>query len=530
MLGATQLQRLMVLGAALLSSCTVLSEFDVQVCEVDADCDMTGEGGEGAGPQLCVEARCEPGCRDNHQCLELDPRSPFCSERGGECRSLTSADGACYLGSTYDDAALGALTLKDLSVIGAFTPEVESPVWLTLELGGREINDSGGALGSDGESHPLLLAVCDDGASSVVGATSHLLERLGVRAVLASLGDDALGVLGSQPAARGQALWLSPYSAGPALASSSEPWAWYMQGRSSDAVQAYAALARRAGVTVSATLAVVVSESPEDIALANMVVAELSPNRLLERFDRLRSFSLRDPDPGGRAALVAELLAYSPDLVLVFAGGNYPARPRVGRAEELAELLAEGESQAPSARPAYVWGPRNSSDPGLIRALSVHPELAARSIGVDLRGGGDPELGAGLAARAQAAFPEAVQPIDPRVYDALYFLTYALAAPAATASAGFERITSADGERVAVGPDGIERARLVLEGAGTLRAAGVTGPAAFDAATRVRAALPRVYCWGADAARAGVATLAELTDGELSMRSTECGTEVFGAP
>jgi hypothetical protein len=525
MLGAARLQRLA--GAALLSSCTVLSEFDVQVCEVDADCAVAGEG-----PQVCEEARCEPGCRDNHQCVELDPRTPLCSERGGECRSLTSADGACYLGSTYDDAALGASTLKDLSIIGAFTPEVESPVWLTLELGAREINASGGALGSDGASHPLLLAVCDDAAASVVGASSHLLDRLGVRAVLASLGEDALGVLASQPAARGQALWLSPYSAGPALASSSEPWAWYMQGRYSDAVDAYAALARRAGAAVSASLAVVVSESPEDIALANAVVAEVSPNRLLERFDRLRSFSLRDADASGRAALVAELIEYSPDLVLVFAGGGYPARPRVGRAEELALLFAQAENQAPSAPPAYVWGPRNSSDPGLIRALSAHPELAARSVGVDLRGGGDPELGAGLAARALAAFPDAVQPIDPRVYDALYFLTYALAAPAPTASAGFERITSADGERVAVGPgaDAIERARLVLEGAGTLRAAGVTGPAAFDGATRVRAALPRLYCWGPNAARDGVATLAELSDGELSPLAAECETEIFGDP
>jgi hypothetical protein len=303
-----------------------------------------------------------------------------------------------------------------------------------------------------------------------------------------------------------------------------------MQGRSSDTVGTYAALARRAGATVSARLAVVVSESPEDLALASAVVAEISPNRLLERFDRLRSFSLRDPDPGARAALATELLEYAPDLVLVFAGGGYPARPRVGRAAELAQLLAQAEGQVPSARPAYVWGPRNGSDAGLIRALSAHPELAARSVGVDLGGGGDPALGAELAARAQAAFTDAVLPIDARVYDALYFLTYALAAPAPTASAGFERVTSADGERVAVGPgaEGIERARLVLEGAGTLRAAGVTGPAAFDGATRVRAALPRVYCWGAP--RDGAVTLAELTDGELSPFAAECGGEIFGAP
>jgi hypothetical protein len=525
---------------ALLDGCTLVSDFEVNACQLDADCDVLGDAA-----MFCEDARCEPGCRDNHQCLERDPRYPLCQHKGGECVAITGGDGACYVGSPYDDATLGPLTLEQMSTLGAFSSQVASSTWLSLELAAREMKESGALPSADGVGRPLLVSLCDDDPETMDGATHHLFEELGARAIVASLGDDALRVALSHPAAPG-ALWLSPFTAVTSAEDEGPPLARYLQGSYVDVAPVYSTLSQRIADLRAARqpaaaplrVAVLSSDASEDDALGTRIFETLALNDLdattLRRLGQLEKFQLPARDRLARAEVIDALVEHGPDLVLILAGGAYSGQPQVSRASELVELFADRERLMPSP-PVYVWGPRNATDAGLLQALLANTAIMARSIGVDLRRAGAEQLSVALDDRFRTAFPEALTPIDASVYDAFYFLAYAIAAappgPDAVA-AGFARISSADGEALAVGPgaDGIDRAKVLLSEPGPIRTEGVTGPAEFDSVTGVRWAAPRVYCWGPGASLDGVRTVARFVDGQLDLGTGDCGAGLIDAP
>jgi hypothetical protein len=526
-----------------ISSCALLSDFSVNVCEVDADCDVPGQS-----VMLCEQARCVAGCRDNHHCAERDPRAPLCTEPGGECVSLTSTDGACFVGSAYDDEALGPLTLDDIALVGAFAPEIQSSTWLTLQLGVDEFNQSGGLAMLDGTSRPVLVSVCEDAPERVERATVHLVNELGARAVIAALGADALRIASSLPGAT-DALWLSPRGAGEDT-DGGPPFAWYLQGRQADAQPVYGPLmqriadARRALDPAATPLRIVIfaGGASEDAALGASLLGGLELDGLstdtLRRFGQLAKLDLDDRDAVARAGVVREGLAAAPDVVIISTGGSQRASG-AGRAEELVALLADAERESGRATSLFVWGPRNAADSGLLRALVANPGIAERSLGVDLQTAEDAPLRTALDARFLAAFPEASVPLDASVYDALNILAFALSAapprrePAsAGVLEGFGRITRENGAVVTLGlgADAIEQGRLVLNEQSAVLASGVTGPARFDPSTGVRSAAPRAYCWGPDARRRGVTTLASLGGGVLQPLQADCGGGLLAVP
>src|SRR5690242_15550063 len=138
------------------AACTALSDFSVHQCELHADCSHL-EG----GAWQCLDSRCVPGCASNEHCSATDPRTPICSEPGGECVSLSSADGTCFASTGFDPVASASSTAQEMRIVGAFAPSVRSSTWLTLKLAADEINAAGGVASAGGDQ-PLVVVLCQD--------------------------------------------------------------------------------------------------------------------------------------------------------------------------------------------------------------------------------------------------------------------------------------------------------------------------------------------------------------------------------
>jgi hypothetical protein len=491
-------------------ACTAISDFSVHQCEVHTDC-ARPEG----GAWRCEDSRCVPGCASNDHCSATDPRTPICTEPGGECVSLSSADAACFASTGYDPQGSGSLSAKDLRMVGAFAPSVRSSTWLTLQLAVHEINAAGGASSPRGDQ-PLVAVLCDDSKDAVDTAMDHLVRELRVHAVLGSLEDEALRAALERPASKGDALFFSPNGADLSSANGDpvERLLWYWGSAHSTAAPVYPALLDRL-VTQSPQaltpdnyrIAIVRSSDREDEDLANLVTSSLSVAGVsgadLERFDRLRTYVL-----GSGSEVPADLADFGPELVLVFAGGHEPQSPFLDRSRVITRLL-ELETSSPLFRPIYVLGPRSDRDAWTANTLVNNSNFRARTLLVSSDRPIDLEHGRALAARYSAAYP--ALPLDATglqasapVYDAAYYLAFALDAAGSVAEPGAAelrdgllRISDAAGPTAKLGPADWATTRALFRSEARLDLQGSSGPAAFEMQSQTREGSAGVRCWDA---------------------------------
>lgn len=500
-------------GSWLVSSCTPISDFAVHQCETHADCDILG-----GVTSRCEDSRCVEGCADNAHCMSVDPRRPICAELGGTCVGLTSDQGECYVSTGYDASSMGASTARDLSVLGAFAPTLRSSTWLTLQLAVDEINAEGGLPGA-GVPRPLVAVLCDDSVGHVDAAMEHLVHGLHASAIVASLEDEPLRIVLERAGTAGQALFLSPNSADPwsAAPERATQRAWYLGADQSSAVEAYVPLVRRAAAAMEARgadpqllrVASVVSEAREDQDLAAAVARAMDLGGYdaddLARRGRFKRFELRSGSPEELEAVAS----YAPQLILVFAGGASLESPYGSRSSRL-EFLEARASVPGGWQPIYIVGPRNVDDPFLASWATTDASLRERIVGVRSDRAIDSNIVASLWARFDTVFPRAAEPefslgVSLGAYDAVYYLAYAAAANgraevenAGSLASGLAKITDPNGERVDVGsgPQGIEKARELLESQTPFNLYGTTGPAAFDTPQQARSGVARWYCFG----------------------------------
>lgn len=519
------------LGAA---ACTALSDFSVHQCEVHADCSHL-EG----GAWQCQDSRCVPGCASNEHCSVTDPRTPICSQPGGDCVSLSSADGACFASTGFDPVAEASLTAKDMRIVGAFAPSVRSSTWLTLKLAADEINAAGGMSIGGGEQ-PLVVVLCQDSPSAVDAAMDHLVRDLGARAVVGSLGDEALRAAVERPASKGKTLFFSPNGAD--LASSNgdavEQLLWYWGSPYDAAAPVYAPLLERlleqSGQLFAPEgyrIAILRSTDREDEHLANAVASSLSVGGVaaadLLRFGQLRTFVL-----SSGSELPGDLVEFGPQLVLVFSGGHEPLSPYLERSRVVTALQAL-ETGAPSFRPTYVLGPR-SDDAWTAFTLGSNPEVRARTLLVSADRRIDPTLDAPVSARFEAAFPgvpaDAVtlRATDP-VYDVLYYLAFALDSldPRTDSSASelrdsLGRISDATGQAAYVGPLDWAGTRAQRRTSSRFNLQGSSGPAAFDGQSQTRPGVAAVRCWNEQGYLVDRATYDVATGTLVAVRPSPC--------
>jgi len=529
-----------------LGGCTLLSDFDVRACSADADCEAS------TGPvRRCEKSRCVAGCSNNRSCSSADPRSPICSDLGGECQALTSPGGECYVSSGYHDESMGALTAQDMLFIGAFAPTLESPTWLALQLATSEIDAAGGMPTSTAARQPLLVVLCDDAMGAIEGAMQHF-QALGARSVVASLEADVLATALSLPSTRGDALLLTPGNPGLGLSEGS-PRLWSLGAPVDGLVSAYPAVLRqmvdgavaRSVARDRVRLAVLLGPAPDDEALANAVAARIELDGKLSddlrREDRLRLFPVPDGPAEERAEVLASVATYAPDVVLVFLGGLLPSpslEERSGAVRTLAQL-----AEASGWQPSYLFGPRNAGDTGLRDLAQTSVGFGSRALGLTADRPPDPRLSEALYGRFALAFPNAMgrnASVTANAYDALYHLAYANAAAPRNERApatdeievGLENVTLVGAERVDVGPgaDGLDKGIAALLDHTPIELHGTSGAAAFDE-RRSRSGAVRAYCWRPDGQLGELASRA-LDGGGVELvgdEATACASEVFGA-
>jgi hypothetical protein len=504
-----RLQSLVVCALSLLlgSACTLLSDLAVHQCVSSSDCDILD-----GSIRRCVNEQCVAGCESNHHCSEFDPRAPICPTPGAECASLTSDDGSCYVSSTYDDSSMGQMVGSDLTIVGAFAHTLGSSTWLSLGLAADELNAA--SLAGSPALAPTLVVLCR-GGDDAVKSMEHLAGSLGSTAVVASLEGVPLDAIRQHPDLSGRMLLLSPNPAEAAPEGDDARLLWYLGGRYADAAPAYIALIRRLQRNIEARLvpnrglriASLISAAREDVLLSNAVEVALELDgrntNYLFREDRFRRFRLSDDSPAARAAVPADIAAYAPDLVLVFAAGEFqtPAgEPRLGILRALEEA-AEGSEWSPF----YLLGPRALGDDTTAQLAASAERFRSNTIGLSLDRGWDPGRREGLLGRFAAAFPEAsLTSLYPafNAYDALYYVAYATGVARAQRRAssadalmdGLARVTDPGADCVDTGPGGIGAASEAILAGAPFQLCGVTGAARFTP-DHARGGQASLFCW-----------------------------------
>jgi hypothetical protein len=503
----------------------VLSDFTVDQCRRDADCESLEET-----IRRCDAGECVPGCSDNHHCATFDPRSPICPAVGRPCTAFTSTGGACPSSSPYDDARMGALTAGEMAVVGTFAPALRNSTWMTVQMAATEL------AAEENFPAPVVAIVCDP--QRTTDAVGHLMNHLGALAIVSSLAEAELDNLATALSVAS----LRPVQVSPNAPSAlSVPEVWYLGSKQEIAVPAFVALMGAAAERRRDTplkIASVTSDAVDEQTLAGLVRTAVNlDNRdaaYLEREGRWSEFTVGGQTLAEANDVVEAIVRYAPDLIVWLAGGEFAGQPEVSRSG-LIEALEQR-----LARPSlYLFGPRNIGDPPLKRLALGSASFRARSVLVRAHRATDPTILAAVNARFRKNYPGADPArdgfgVDPDVYDAVYYASYAVSAVLSgdglTPTEGLMRVSDSSGPRVDVGPgiSGIGLASALLQEGMSFDLHGTSGPAGFGRTERERPGDARVMCWAAsgDAVEAAVFDegLAALTSAGAG-----CAEEFLGA-
>jgi len=421
---------------------------------------------------------------------------------------------------------MGALSAAEMTIIGAFSPTVRSSTWLSITLAVEEINSF---IGSTPSAAPVLAVLCSGAEDDLPVSMAHLVDALGVRAILGSVDDASVRLALTSPATRESALFLSPGSA-PVAPLAPMPLSWHLGGLQRDVAAAYPALVERelartrAMGSVEPKVLSVVAAAPEDTALADLVEATLVVDghdvRSASALDRYRRLDLVDDDPDAREQALRVAATYAPDVVLAFLGGDFRVPEGLERGSFVAALdgALNGAPDAGNGSPSsYILAPHARDDRALRRLARTSPPFRARAVGLDARRPPERALLDAAIERFDDAFPRAGEDLatarlsDP-VYDALYLLFYARVAAgrateavvspaidsqAAALGDALQRIGSPGGAPVAVGPGaaGLDTGIPLLLAGDPIDVVTTSGPAHFDGVVRARPADARIWCW-----------------------------------
>jgi hypothetical protein len=496
------------------NACTLLSDFDIEQCASDEECQSVDDK-----VRICEADRCVKGCSDNRQCQSASQVSGdfICPRRGAECVSLQSDE--CFDALISDSDAVLGRRGEDLALLGLFAPQLRSvepsPAELAYAHAIDELNDAGGLPVPGGRgAMPVVGILCDAAATAVGGAMTHLERRLGARAVLASLEPDALrmALSGRDPGV----FFLSPFwDPGPTVERSDA--LWYLLGEQTSVAPAYTPLLRRVQALIARELGIAAAEQRVALLYSNAAGSDLDQRlRLaveqelgfageagiaLERAGRLERFALGGAEE--LAPLARSVAEYRPNLLLLFASGDFAGEIPLERSAIVPEIESAWPEGQP--RPHYVLAPGNFEDDA-ITALGFEAELRVRVLGVNVHRPLEPALAQALAEAYDDQFTETRFAAAPNLYDGVYLLAYAEAARRWLAPAnagagsmleGFRAVTDvSSGRHVSVGPgqEGIELGFELLRRAQSFAVHGVTGAPDFDPQTHSRPSGATTYC------------------------------------
>lgn len=525
-------------AGALLAGCSFLYDLGTNQCRVTSDCKALGAGFAGL---VCEEGLCvekskptptpdnssdggtggttgpEPECTSHRQCIEENFNTPhLCRE--GSCVALETPECPVVLQPEN-------LLVPEPIVIGAYsainaTDTMSSPITRSYNLVLNEFTRRvGGLPGGPNDSRRKLVAVVCEGASlkdaPLENSLSHLIDDVGVPAIVASLFPEDLREAFDARAKQDNIFFISPLNADSSLTSSNDGLLWFMLGAYSDLAPTFVPLVKRAEAHQRKALA---EEEPTRVALVQGSLTPAQdvgqvllsdPNHSLvfngktyldnDASNKL-TVELTSQFEDGEAeanAAISKLRAFRPHVIVVTAGSEF-VRKVMPVLESTWDEADDG--QAP---PFYVLGPLLAFDDGF--TLNAYSDVFDRVAGVNFATAEDRTLFNMYKENYQAAhlgdpFYEAEN-----FYDAFYYMIYAIAAAGnplelngENIAAGMARLVApvtSDRKPMPVGPNTISDVLAALAIPNSrINLQGTMGPADFNLGTGARVAKGSVWC------------------------------------
>lgn len=513
---------------ASLAGCNYLLDMNTSQCAIDADCAALGAEFRG---MVCVSGSCaahsstgstngvEPvggagapgdGCTSNADCVAQNLDEPYaCLVPGEACVPLKTEECPLVFG---DYRRENAVYFGALLNVPAAAPLSQMST-LSVRLAVDEFNGSVGGLpgGPLGKLRPLVGVVCRNETALVDSAAKHLLNTVGVPAVLSHLPSADNKRLFVDHAMSEQALVINPGFADNSLTSLSNAGLfWHVIGDIRDVGPAYVPLLDRIASHVAPAeplrVAMLVSKRYAEESIANTITPLLRFNGKTVTENGSDFFStsvvaLAD-DPGADYASVNDaILGFKPHVVIALT-----------REEFVHKILPTVESAWPSrapgqARPFYVLPNALSGNLDLLNYLGLDSgsntseAKRKRFVGVAPASAEDLALYEQFLVRFRTAYPRFENPGGfENFYDAVYLLANAMFAagsvPTLTGpdiARGMQRVIGGN-LTVDVGPTSIADGFSALAAGGNIRIKGTMGAADFDPGVGARRGNGSVYC------------------------------------
>ncbi len=488
-----------------------------------------GSGGSGGDASTA--------CVDHSECSRRNfDRPSRCI--GGACvpletteclKAFTGKSGADEVRDFNDDNAiiLGAYANIDKDLTSP--QEILNYRLVLNELSGPA---QGGLPGPDGTKRPLVLVVCDntpaDGGQGIDNSMKHLVNELGVPGVLAAL-DTAtlLRTFGEFGRPHG-VFFLSPFNSNRQLAVEPDnSLLWHMLGQPTDMVPAYKSLLAKVEKRILASkpgeklkVALVWTTDAFNDELTQAAVVELMFNGMgvaaNERDGNYKSVKL---DANSDIANeVSALRSFKPHVVISMADNSFISRG----------MLSEIESNfGAEDRVHYILSPFNRGATSAIKLIieetlflesgSGTPTAHQRFMGVNAAGAEDQTLYNHYYTRMINTFDN-VQKGRENLYDALYFLAYAIHAAGSSTVLSGKGIAQAMPKLMSgtidfdVGPEERVDALAFLSTTQSIRLIGTLGPPDFELQGGSRVDTGGIYCFNWDRNSQGVITATEHPD------------------
>ena len=549
------LRNLLIVTCTALAGCSLALNFETSQCETDADCVALGaeECSEGscvfvesddAGSQSVSIASSEAnnsseagaasdvettaphagaggaggstaapqGCTSTEQCVADNRNEPYiCPEPGAECLSLKTPECPLTFGDYDDDNALFVGAFLNLP---ASAPLSQMSV-LNVKLAIKEFESAGGLPGGPLRTmRPLVMVACRNEPDLLGTAADHLINEVGVPAILAHLPSAELKELFVDYALPTGTFVINPGFADNSLTSlSSDGLFWHVIGDIRDVAPAYGPLLQRVETYVR-------GDSTEDLRVGMLVADRYAEQNIMDEIVPVLEFNGKsvsdngsnffsatvtpmadDPDADYSEVNTA-LLDFVPNIVIVLT-----------REEFVYSILPVIEQSWPYGtdappRPFYIVPTALSGNLDLLDFVSTTSygatsgDKISRIVGVAPASAEDMSLYEQFLVRFRTAYPSFENPAGfENFYDAVYLLANAMYAAGsvpeitgADIARGMQRVVAGELD-IDIGPSHISDGFSVLATGGAIRLNGTMGPSDFDPGVGARRGSGSVYCY-----------------------------------
>jgi branched-chain amino acid transport system substrate-binding protein len=469
-----------------------------------------GDTDSGSTGGAAAAASTTAGCTTNADCVSANFGEPYaCLTPGKDCVALKTQ--ACPL-------VFGDYQHENAVYFGAFldvpaTSPLSQMSTLNVRLAVDEFNGSVGGLpgGPLGKLRPLVAVVCRNDQTLIEDGAVHLIQDLGVPAVLSHLPSEQNKRFFADHAIAKQMLVMNPGFADNTLTSlSTEGLFWHVIGDIRDVGAAYIPLIARIESYLASTeplrVAMLVSNRYAEESIADTITPKLTFNGKSvtgngSNFFTASVTALADDPNADYAPVVSSLLAFRPHVVIA-----------ITREEFVSKILPAVEggwtSAAPNQnRPFYVLPTALSGNLDLLNYVAIDSykntseAKRTRIVGVAPASAEDLTLYDQFMVRFRTANPYFQNPGGfENFYDAAYLLANAMFAAGSVAklsgpdiARGMQRIIAGN-VSIDVGPMAIADGFSALAAGGNIRINGTMGPADFDPGTGSRRGNGSVYC------------------------------------